>query len=461
MPKTPQTALDRQMKGIDQDVSLLKAAPDLMKMDQSLSPSAVDAEMFGEMRKSLGSSDRPKRGIYALLDGVFLGAQMGSKKKLQGEMLEKYKKWKGIADEVFDTRDATRKNLAEKAKEEQVLDSTGKFATDMFSTANSGLSQDEIDRANAEIYENMKSVHPELKGTQFASSPQGKKFFNILDQEGNPRVYNYQSMMNPQTWNNLIDAKTKEITADARTMSAEASMKRAELEPQRLNIDQQRVNAYNRDISNRWNPKSQFLKTSAEGQGKKSGERVIELENQIDHWDDTLGRVQTLKSLLTDPKRDVITGNTLAAKSRRLWASYAGTQALSDSELYDAIAGGLFGFVKGEEKYGNLNQNEFGFLTGRLPLAEKTKAAALGLINQFEATLNKQIATATKRIGETPNANPLPKSEAGQGEGAGAEKGSGGGTITLLKYGKTKTIPTTDYAKSKALAKQQGFGVVE
>lgn len=45
---------------------------------------------------------------------------------------------------------------------------------------------------------------------------------------------------------------------------------------------------------------------------------------------------------------------------------------------------------------------------------------------------------------------------------SGAGQGSGvRNTITLLKDGKTKTIPTSDYAKSKELAKQQGFGVVE
>jgi hypothetical protein len=50
-----------------------------------------------------------------------------------------------------------------------------------------------------------------------------------------------------------------------------------------------------------------------------------------------------------------------------------------------------------------------------------------------------------------------------QGEGiqVTAERGGGRHTITLFKDGATKTIPTSDYAKSKALAKQRGYGVVE
>ena len=64
-----------QIQSLNKIVGIAKSLPDMIKMDTSLSPSSIDAEIFGKMRESLGNKDRPcavKLDPSHAADGVYL-----------------------------------------------------------------------------------------------------------------------------------------------------------------------------------------------------------------------------------------------------------------------------------------------------------------------------------------------------------------------------------------------------
>jgi hypothetical protein len=117
--------------------------------------------------------------------------------------------------------------------------------------------------------------------------------------------------------------------------------------------------------------------------------------------EDVTYKIQDLKDILKTS--EVITGDTLSAGFERLIGKQLGTQAYSDTELYDAISKGLLSFVKGNLAFGNMNQKEFEFLTAQTPNSYKTKAALERMLSRFETTLDRQIKRNEREINTTPS----------------------------------------------------------
>jgi hypothetical protein len=168
-----------------------------------------------------------------------------------------------------------------------------------------------------------------------------------------------------------------------------------------LNINQQNADAIlNRNAFSQ-DPNAQHDVMLGKEQAKTMAKSQAKLSEQNLALEDVTYKIQDLKDILKTS--EVITGDTLSAGFERLIGKQLGTQAYSDTELYDAISKGLLSFVKGNLAFGNMNQKELEFLTAQTPNSYKTKAALERMLSRFETTLDRQIKRNEREINITPS----------------------------------------------------------
>jgi|GEM_PF-6917835 len=250
----------------------------------------------------------------------------------------------------------------------------------------------------------------------------GSKFENWVTQDpetGNVKYFDLLAELNPNGDKDLNSLERMAIQQQQFNNRSEIG---------KMHIDQQRVNAYNRDITNRWNPESQFNVKGAQTQGTEGNKMALKLQESNLELEDVAYDIAYLKDLLKGGQ--VITGDTLKAKSSRLWAESAGNQALSDSELYDATAKSLLKFANNNASFGNANMKEFDFLRAPVPDSHKTKDANRRLIERFEDKLKKQMARNDRIIAKYESFNPYQppaKPDKGDQKNPPAKTDTGGG----------------------------------
>lgn len=419
---------------------------------ESKIPSVHDARAstIGNLKKDLG--DKPSGGL-AMLAGLYDGLELSEKEKSIFDSKERMAKYQNGLDKLTGLVEETGQRLAEVRKREQIKEGLQRPVSMTLDLMAQNAPQERIDLAGIDLTEKYNSVTGESWKYEMANG-NGMAVTNRRTGE---------SQIIP--WTELVTPENEDKAWAVNPTYQSELARQQDMEDKDIHVRERNADAYASGAAFRQDPHAQFTIKSAQSQGTESGKQRTALEAANDDLYDVADRVDDLKYLLTDKKNNVITGDTLKARAERLFGKLTGSKAYSDTELYDAIAGGLFSFVKGQEKYGNLNQSEFGFLTGRIPLSEKTKEASLRLLDQFDKRLQRSIERNNRKLSQIPHFNQETSQEMPQEQPQTTQQGNEGQRkmITLYdpKTKQTKEIPTTDYEKSKALAKEKGFGVIE
>lgn len=362
----------------------------------------IDADLYAGLNKKIG--DRP-----SLASGFLSGLESGSRGKAnqkRRDVLDKYENFMGYLQEVnadaMQRIDEQKKQEALKAKYLPEVLTYIRSTTKLDPQSQLATVQSMFKRYAQETGTNIEvlgidSTDPNVVTLGMSGSPDaGTTRLDLRDFfADNQQVQQELAMLGPE-YQAMLQEKRQQLEIENRQAD-----RNADLRQQAIYSANDRNDMNFNKMTFAQDPYRQFEVQTGKQQGKEAATQLTKLETANDEFYDVSDRVQDLKNLLANS--DVITGQTLGAKAQRIFGGWTGSKAYSDTELYDAIAGGLFGYVKGQEKYGNLNQNEFSFLTGRIPTSEKTKAGALSLLNQFERRLNRSIERNNQKIARIPN----------------------------------------------------------
>lgn len=421
----------------------------LAKKGEVLATTPDEEGYFDAAHKTLieGAGGRPLRGWQLALKGFYEGASAGKNKK----KIEELKKVAQGLSYVEEQGNKASEMLMEKRKMKEAEEAIVPSLKNYLQKADSLSPRDRMD-----FLGNIVKQYNAMAGTDFAiDAVDGVNPANITLSSKKMGVQNVDLLNSP-----LFKGLKENIERERLTRQAENfTLDQQKIEKNRLNIDQQRVNAYNKDIDNRWNPQSHFDVNAGKTQGAEGNKMALKLQESNLELEDVAYDIAFLKDLLKDGH--VITGDTLKAKSSRLWAESAGNQALSDSELYDATAKSLLKFANNSASFGNANQKEFEFLKAPVPDSHKTKAANERLLERFSDKLKKQISRNEKVISQYESFNPYQPQTTGvtppSEKNAGTTEEKGGGTNENIAYTKMKKPDGTIVAvpTSKVYEKMQ------
>jgi hypothetical protein len=346
------------------------------------------ASVFSSMRGQLGNG--PKRGWRAALSGLMEGLAVGSKTKANAErrdmarkMMETFSSLEGIANEAGKRNELYAKKAA---LQEQITPELEALTKNIHS-----LPYDDVVRVGNNLVDKINQSSGTNYKISMIDQQNGKV---LLTENGKPdqKVDLFEMFPKIREEQN-VDYLTKKALE---TQSAQE--RRAE---QQLNINQQNADAIlNRNAFSQ-DPNAQHDVMLGKEQAKTMAKSQAKLSEQNLALEDVTYKIQDLKDILKTS--EVITGDTLSAGFERLIGKQLGTQAYSDTELYDAISKGLLSFVKGNLAFGNMNQKEFEFLTAQTPNSYKTKAALERMLSRFETTLDRQIKRNEREINITPS----------------------------------------------------------
>jgi hypothetical protein len=174
------------------------------------------------------------------------------------------------------------------------------------------------------------------------------------------------------------------------TMKAEASKQNSDIAVANAPFDQASKKAYATDVNNRWDPEQVSSINLAKKQAANIANHVVSLRESNHRIETALHEFSMLESLLNDPKRAVITGDTLKSKAKRFFAGVSGSKTLSDTELYDAFEKGFFAHFKGDVKFGNMNKEQFMLEMDQMPHSKFTKQGMLDIIEMQRQKLTAQ-----------------------------------------------------------------------
>jgi hypothetical protein len=346
------------------------------------------ASVFSSMRGQLGNG--PQRGWRAALSGLMEGLALGSKTKANTErrdmarkMMETFSSLEGIANEAGKRNELYAKKAA---LQEQITPELEALTKNIHS-----LPYDDVVRVGNNLVDRINQSSGTNYKINMIDQQNGKV---LLTENGKPdqKVDLFEMFPKIREEQN-VDYLTKKALE---TQSAQE--RRAE---QQLNINQQNADAIlNRNAFSQ-DPNAQHDVMLGKEQAKTMAKSQAKLSEQNLALEDVTYKIQDLKDILKTS--EVITGDTLSAGFERLIGKQLGTQAYSDTELYDAISKGLLSFVKGNLAFGNMNQKEFEFLTAQTPNSYKTKAALERMLSRFETTLDRQIKRNEREINTTPS----------------------------------------------------------
>lgn len=187
------------------------------------------------------------------------------------------------------------------------------------------------------------------------------------------------------------------------TMSAEARKQNSDIALANAPFDQASKKAYATDVNNRWDVDQVAAINLAKKQASNIADHVVSLKESNHRIDTALHEFGMLESLLKDPKREIITGDTLNSKRSRYWAGLAGNKALSDTELYDAFEKGFFAHFKGDVKFGNMNKEQFMLEMDQMPHSRFTRQGMLDIIDMQRQKLTAQKTRNDEEIKLVPN----------------------------------------------------------
>lgn len=187
------------------------------------------------------------------------------------------------------------------------------------------------------------------------------------------------------------------------TMKAKASKQNSDIAFANAPFDQASKKAYATDVNNRWDPEQVSSVNLAKKQAANIADHVVSLRESNHRIDTALHEFSMLESLLNDPKRAVITGDTLKSKAKRFFAGASGSKALSDTELYDAFEKGFFAHFKGDVKFGNMNREQFALEMDQMPHSKFTKQGMLDIIDLQRQKLMAQKERNGEEIKQVPN----------------------------------------------------------
>jgi hypothetical protein len=346
------------------------------------------ASVFSTMRGQLGNG--PQRGWRAALSGLMEGLAVGSKTKANAErrdmarkMMETFSSLEGIANEAGKRNELYAKKAA---LQEQITPELEALTKNIHS-----LPYDDVVRVGNNLVDKINQSSGTNYKISMIDQQNGKV---LLTENGKPdqKVDLFEMFPKIREEQN-VDYLTKKALE---TQSAQE--RRAE---QQLNINQQNADAIlNRNAFSQ-DPNAQHDVMLGKEQAKTMAKSQAKLSEQNLALEDVTYKIQDLKDILKTS--EVITGDTLSAGFERLIGKQLGTQAYSDTELYDSISKGLLSFVKGNLAFGNMNQKEFEFLTAQTPNSYKTKAALERMLSRFETTLDRQIKRNEREINITPS----------------------------------------------------------
>lgn len=362
----------------------------------------IDADFYAGLNKKIGDQPSLASGLLAGFESHARGK--GNQKRQ--DMVEKYEKTMGYLQQVnldaMQRLDEQKKEEATKAKYlPEVLTyvrSTNKLdPQSQLATVQSMFKRYAQESGNNIEVLGVDSIDPNVitlgvpgnteAGTTrvdlrdfFADNQQVQQELAMLGPE-------YQAMLQEKRQQMEIANMQADRTADLRQQEIYSANSRNDMNFNKMTFAQ--------------DPYRQFEVQTGKQQGKEAAAQLTKLETANDEFYDVSDRVQDLKNLLINS--DVITGQTLSAKAQRFLGKLTGSKAYSDTELYDAINGGLISYIKGQEKYGNLNMSEFSFLLDRLPNSEKTREAILRLLDQVERRLSRSIERNNRKIARIPN----------------------------------------------------------
>ncbi len=363
----------------------------------------INANLYGDLNKKFG--DKP-----SLASGFLSGLEWASKKKGNQKREESLEKYNKVMDWMTGMNQDMMKRIEEQEQDERLK---SQYLPEVLAYARSAKTMDPqtqkatlqsiLERYNRDAGTDMQiaSVDSTDPLMMMVTAPGGG--FSPLDMRhlfaGQEQIQLELAQLNPE-YQKQIQAQREQQEIENANAQRGFNLRQNEL------YNSGERNKIARDaLDFRGDPNAQYIAQAGSAQGKETGAQLTKLEASNDEFYEISDRVHDLKDLLANGK--VITGQTLGANLSKYFGKFTASDAYSDTELYDAVAGGLFGYVKGQEKYGNLNQNEFSFLTGRIPTSEKTKPALTRLLDQFDRKLKRSIERNNSKISRIPQYNPL------------------------------------------------------
>jgi hypothetical protein len=346
------------------------------------------ADLFGAMRKGMG--DGPQRGWRAAVAGLLTGLEHGSKSSANEERREMARKMTDTFSHLEGVANAAAERNQEFAKKQQVEEALAPQLEALTQHMGSIPYEDASKAANTMI-----DKYNEVMGTNYK--------IDMIDQQSRKVL-----MSDPKKGDQKIDLYDMFPSIADRQMEQQLERKAIQTQEmqegranQQLSINQQNANMMRERLDFSKDPNAQHDVILGKEQAKLVAKKQATLADQNLQMEDVNYKIQDLRDILK--KGDVITGDTLAAKAKRIWGQQTGNKAYSDTELYDSISKGLLSYVKGNLAFGNMNQKEFEFLTEQTPGSHKTKAAAEKMLARFEKVIDRQMKRNEGEIGARPS----------------------------------------------------------
>lgn len=385
------------------------------------------ADFYGKLGKIAG--DKP-----SLASGFFSGLESATKGKANAErrgMREKYDEVMGwMADQNQRIMERTEEKQKEEALSQKYLPEVlayARAAKNLDPQSQKFTLQSLMDRFNRDggtDYQ-IASVDSTDPLMLMVTSPSGQGQVVPLDLRslfaGQDQIQQQLATFNPE-YQQQLQAQRQQQEFENNLATQKLDVDRQGIPVRLKALEQQESRTKNMVDKLEWqkNPHLQYQAKLAAEQGKQAATQRTKLEATNESFYEVTDRVHDLKNLLKNG--DVITGDTIGSKFERFLGKLTGSKSYSDTELYDAVAGGLFGFVKGEEKYGNLNQNEFSFLTDRIPTSKKTREALNSLLDQFDRRLSRSVERNNRKLSQIPSFNSYGSEEAAPAQEAQAQQ---------------------------------------
>jgi len=386
---------------------IMKNQVDLMGKKADLigkEPTGFEAEQ--ELFKNIkaGVEGKRKPAYQTIIEGLMNGVQYGMQKKQIEAQKEKY----GKINKVLDYFDQTATDLArqnqENMRKENERVKIEPYAKTALELAYNGGDYASTDQAMQNIFKELKATNPQIKGDLVGYIP-NTPVLNIRDAEGNIKPLNLTQFVNEDTLKRVQDNFQSQQANDARMKSADASMMRAEVDAAYAPIHAASREAYAQNIQNTWNPLAQYEKGFGAKQGQEEAKRIGELENQNLHLEDKKWQIKELQDMLKGDK--VITGQTISSWLSRATGKQFNTEKMSETEAFDALSKNLLGFVKGDVKFGNMNQKEFEWLAKQTPDSTMTPGGIKRILDRLETSIDRAVTRNEREMNRRPNYNKM------------------------------------------------------
>ena len=411
----------QQQTGLNKD--LLKSQTDILKMQQQLpSEHQSHIDRYSQLSEATGYKQRPNEPWRALLDGMFKGMALGERSKMNQKTQEEYDRLAQCAAFITDTARSSQQALDELNRKEKIKETISGYVSPIYTAMMSGVGRNQIDDMGRTSFNALQdqqvipegavylTIDPQTKTMIYNKADKTKGYVDLMPYIGKQAMeMNKQRLEEMGMTARLKASDASQLNAEAHMRSSQIAQARLDLDrfhqPQQMAIDRDRVAAYQHDINNRWNPYSQFDISSGKVQGSEGAKKVLHVKEENIELEDIYEDIKSLEHLLKNGQ--VITGETFAAKGSRLWAEMRGSNALSDSETYDATAKSLIKFANNHATFGNANTKEFDFLRAPVPDSHKTKAANLALLDRFSRKLKTHMDRNERFISGYENFNRL------------------------------------------------------